>query len=218
MTIISSVIGRVVPGRYEEFVAQGLEVSKMYERLGAQEIRLGAAMAAGEASNTWVFSAEFDDGESYGAFTDAAATDGEFQSFLLRLRSPDNPAVVEQLSLAVEVDLGRKMKTSHGNISEVHVSRVTPGRLEEALATAKKACTFVERHGGRRARLFELSHAGSGSGLMMVSWEFENARAFGKGMDAWGSDPKGQAISAQLYSADSPTTIVFSGTYANIPL
>ena len=218
MTILNSVIGRVVPGRYEDFLAQAVEVTKLYERLGAQEVRLGAAMSAGEASNTWAFSSEFDNAETYGAFVDAASTDGEFQSLLFRLRGADTPAIIEQQSLAVEIDLDRKMKTSHGNISEVHVSRVTPGRLEEALATAKRACTFVERHGGRRARLFQLSHAGSGSGLMLISWEFENNRAMGKAMDAWGTDPKGQVIAAQIYSADAPTTIVYSGTYANIPL
>lgn len=218
MTILSSVTGRVQPGRYEQFLSEALEAKKLYERLGAREVTLGAAMSAGEGSGTWAFSAEFDSAEAYGEFSDEASQDGEFQTFLMRLRSPDTSSVIEQMSLAFEVDLGRKMKTKRGNVIEVHTSRVTPGRMEQALATAKSACSFVERHGGRRARLWQLSHAGSGSGLMMISWEFENNRAMGKAMDAWGSDPRGQAISAQLYSADAPTTIVYSATYAVIPI
>ena len=218
MTVISSVTGTVKPGRFEDFLSQGLEVAKLYERLGANEVRLLNAAVAGEASNSWVFSTEFESGEAYGAFTDELLADPEMQSLLMRIRSADSPVDIQQLSLASEIPLDRKKKAGRGNIVEVYVSRITPGRLEEAIDSAKRALTFVERHGARNGGLYQMGAAGSGTGLTMVSWEFVNMRAAGKAADAWSTDPKGQALAAQMYDADSPTTMVFGGTYQVIPL
>ena len=218
MTVISSVTGTIKPGRFEDFLSQGLEVAKLYERLGASEVRLLNAAVAGEASNTWVFSAEYENAESYGAFTDELLADPEMQSLLMRIRSADSPVDIQQLSTSTEIPLDRKKKAGRGNIVEVYVSRVTPGRLEEALESAKRALTFVERHGARNGGLFQLGAAGSGTGLMLASWEFANMRAAGKAADAWSTDPKGQAIAAQMYDADSPTTMVFGGMYQVVPL
>jgi hypothetical protein len=218
MTVVNSVTGRVLPGRYEDFLSQGLEVSKLFERHGARDIRLLEAVAAGEASNSWAFSAEFDDAEAYGSFSDELASDVEMQSIVARVRAADSPVVIEQQSLLAEIPLDRKGKARRGNVVEVHTSRVTPGRFEQALETAKTALNFVERHGGRHGRLFQLGYAGVGSGLLLLSWEFENMRAQGKASGAWQTDPKGQALGSLMYSADSPTTLVFSGLFMRIPL
>jgi hypothetical protein len=43
-------------------------------------------------------------------------------------------------------------------------------------------------------------------------------RAQGKASGAWQTDPKGQALGSLMYSADSPTTLVFSGLFMRIPL
>jgi hypothetical protein len=218
MTVLSSVTGRVQPGRYEEFLSQGLEVSKLYERHGAQNVRLMQAVSAGEASNTWSFSAEFENGESHGTFLEEITADLEMQHVLARLRSPDSPSIIEQQTLATEVPLDRKPKAGRGDVVEIHVSRVTPGRLEDARKMAKAACSFAERHGARNARLFQLGYAGLGSGLFLVSWEFTSLRAQGKSMDAWGTDPKGQAIAANTFEAQPSSTLIFSGLYMTIPV
>lgn len=218
MTVLSSVTGRVQPGRYEEFLSQGLEVSKLYERHGAQNVRLMQAVSAGEASNTWSFSAEFENGEAWGTFIEEISADLEMQHVLARLRSPDSPSVIEQQTLATEVPLDRKKKMGHGDVVEIHVSRVTPGRLEQAMKTVTAACTFAERHGARNARLFQLGYAGTGSGLFMVSWEFATLRAMGKAGDAWSTDPKAQAIAATIFDAQPSSTLVYSGLYMTIPV
>lgn len=218
MTVLSSVVGRIQPGRYEEFLSQSLEVSKLYERHGAGNPRVLQAVNAGEASNAWTFSAEFENAEAYGTFLEEVMADLEMQNILTRLRSADSPVVIEQQSLASEIPLERKQKQGRGDVVEVHVSRVTPGRFEEGLKTATAACNFAERHGARSARLFQLSYAGIGSGLLMLSWEFQSLRAMGKGMDAWGTDPKAQAISATMYAETPPSTLVFSGVYLTIPV
>ena len=218
MTVLSSVAGRVQPGRYEEFLSQGLEISKLYERHGAENVRLMEAISAGEASGSWTFSAEFENGERYGTFLEEIIQDLEMQQFLARMRSAESPTVIEQQSIATEVPLDRKRKQGHGDVVEIHVSRVTPGRIEESLKSATAACTFAERHGARNARLWQLGYSGTGSGLFMVSWEFATLRAQGKAMDAWNTEPKGQAIAADALGATPPSTLVFSGLYMTVPV
>ena len=218
MTVLHSVVGRVQPGRYDEFLSQSLEVSKLYERHGAENIRLMQAVSAGEATNSWTFSSEFENAEAYGAFTEELTADLEMQNFLTRMRAANSPVTVEQISLASEVPLERKGKQGRGDVVEVHVSRIIPGRFEEAIKLTTTACNFAERKGARHGRLFQLSYAGLGSGLFMVSWEYANLRAAGKAMDGWNTDPKGQAIAARMYGPEASTTLVFSGLYTTIPI
>lgn len=218
MTVVSSVMGRTKPGRYEDFLSQALEVSKLYERMGAPTPRLFAAGMAGEAFGTWTFSTEFDSMESCGAFNDAMATDAEWQSFLIRLQQPDNPVTIEQVTLCVEIPTGRTSGRGRGTVSVSNVSRPNPGGLERAVELGTRACAFVERHGALDARLFNLVAAGSGAGMTISLWEFESLRALGKAYDAWSSDPEGQAIAAAAAAADSPLTVVWDGIYTQIPL
>ena len=185
MTVINSTIGTIKPGRYEDFVSQGLEVSKLMERLGATNVRLLTAGVAGEQQGRWVFNTEHTDLEQYGAFVDHLLADAEMLALMSRLQAPDNAVTLEQQSVAVEIPLGRDTKTTTpGPIVETHVTRVNPGGLDRSLAEAKQACDFIEAHGARNARLCQLLYAGSFSGTYMVTWEFENMRAWGKAMPA----------------------------------
>ena len=45
-TVLDSVIGRVKPGRTEDHLAMGVEVVKLFDRLGAKNPRLAMATAA----------------------------------------------------------------------------------------------------------------------------------------------------------------------------
>jgi hypothetical protein len=156
--------------------------------------------------------------EAAGEFTDELMLDLEMQSVLARLRASDAPAIIEQVSVANEVPLDRTRRPGRGNVVEVHVSRVTPGRLEQALSLCSRAFDFVEQHGATNARLTSIVTGGSGTGLFIATWEAQNYRALGKITDAFSTEPDGQAIAMTVTNADNPVTEVFSGTYSEIPL
>jgi hypothetical protein len=217
MTVVHSVIGTVKPDRYEDFLSQSLEAAKLLERHGAKDVRLAGALVAGEAQGTFVFSSEYDDPEAYGAFADELYTDSEMLSLLSRLRSADNPVVITQQSLSIVLPV-HTPKKGRGTIIEVHASRPAPGRLEQGLALAAKACSFAQAHGAVNARVCQIGMGGSGAGLYYLSWEFKTQRAAGKCANAWMTEPKGLAIAATAASADAPSTMVFSATYQEIPL
>lgn len=144
--------------------------------------------------------------------------DSEMQSVLGRLRAPDSPVTIETQTLAVELPLGRTPRSGRGSIVEAHISRITPGRVEAGLELGRRVCDFVEANGAVNARSFQLAYAGSGSGLVLSSWEFDSMQAWGKLADAFGNDPEGQAIALASAGADSSATLVFSGVYNEIPL
>lgn len=218
MAVTSNVVGRTKPGRYEDFLSQALEVTKLYERLGAGTSRLFAAGIAGEAFGTWTFASEFDSMEHYGTFSDALSTDAEWQALMLRLQQPDNPVTLEQVNLCVEIPTGRTHSGGRGAVLVSNASRPSPGALEEAIALGIRACAFVERHGAVSARLFNLVAAGLGAGMMLSTWEFANLRALGKAYDAWSTDPEGQAIASEAAGRDAPLTMVWDGIYNQIPI
>src|SRR5437763_333606 len=217
MAVISSAVGRVKPGRYEDFVSQALEASKLYERLGAETPRLFSAGVAGEAFGTWTFSTEFPTMEAYGTFSDALLADAEWQSFTMRLQDENSPSTIENVNTAVELP-GRTSRGGRGPVNVVNVSRVNPGGLERSIELGVRACDFVEGQGALNARSFDLVAAGMGAGMQMSIWEFENMRALGACMDAWGSDPAGRAIAVDAAAADAPLTRVFEGVYTQIPI
>lgn len=218
MAVIQSSISRVKPGRFEDVLSMTLELSKVNERLGVTSGRLMTATLAGESSGLSVYSAEFDDIEAYAEYGEAAGQDQEMQALYARATSADSPVVIEQQSLANEIPLGRTPRPGRGSVVEIHVSRPTPGRLETALAMARRVCDFVEANGATNARVFQLGYAGAGSGLTMSSWEFESVRAWGRFSRAWQDDPEGQAIAASVTDANPATTLVFSGLYNEVPL
>ncbi|HUC35534.1 MAG TPA: hypothetical protein VMR97_00255 [Acidimicrobiales bacterium] len=218
MAVIQSVISRVQPGRFEDMLGLGLEVTKLYERLGCDTTRLMIAGIAGEVSGQCVFSSEHESMTEYGAFQERLMADSEMQSILSRVRSAESPVTLEQQSIAGEIPLGRTPKAGRGSVVEVHVSTVTPGRLEDVLALGRRVCDFVEANGALNARNFQMAYAGTGTGMMMASWEHESLSAWGKTSDAFQNDPEGQAIAASVSAPNPPSTLVFSGVYTEIPL
>lgn len=218
MAVIQSSISRVKPGRLEDVISMTLELSKINERLGVTTGRLLVASMAGESTGLNVYSVEFEDIEDYADYAEAAGQDQEMQSLYTRALSADSPVIIEQQSLASEIPLGRMPRPGRGSVVEVHVTRPTPGRLEETLAMARRVCDFVEANGATNARVFQLGYAGIGSGLFLSNWEFETVRAWSRCSRAFADDPEGQAIGATVTDANPATTLVFSGLYNEIPV
>jgi hypothetical protein len=217
MAFITSAEGRVKPGRYNDFVAQANEASKLYQRLGAAPPRLFVAGVAGESFGTWTFSVECDSAEQYGDLTDRGLLDGEMQAFKLRQQEENNPTTLDRVTLAAEIPL-RDGKDGRGNVLVVHVARTNPGGLERGLELASRVGAFVERLGAVRTRTFDLIGAGQGADLTMSTWEFESMTAFARAIEGFSTDPDGQAIALESVGIDAPITRVFEGVYTEIPL
>ena len=217
MSVVLSASGVVKPGQYPEFVAQASEISKIYQRLGAKPPRLMSAGFAGEATGTWNYNIEYDDLDSFGEAMDRQQADEEFQVFMLRLQEPNNPSTVTSVVVASELPL-REAKGGQGPVSAVYATRINPGGLERSLEIGARVNAFVEAHGAVNARLFNVIGGGSGPGLYVSSWEFENVRSYAKAIGAFGTEPEGQAIAVTVTAVDAPNMLVFEAVYTEIPI
>jgi hypothetical protein len=217
MSVILSSVGRVKPGRYNDFLAQAAEASKLYTRLGTRPPRLMSAGLAGEAFGTWTFTVEFDDLDSFGAINDQYQSDPDAQTYMLKLQEEANPSTLEQVNVSLEVPV-RESKGGRGNVVALYASKVHPGALERALDLGAKACEFAEDHGALDARMFNLIGSGSGTGITVTMWELDNMRAYAKVIDAYSTEPAGQAIAMEAASADAPHTGVFEAVYIEVPI
>jgi hypothetical protein len=217
MSVVLSSAGTVSPGRYADFISQSAEAAKIWERLGASSCRLMTAGFAGEASGTWTFSAEFADMDALGTGTDHWQTDSDALAFMHRMQDSNSPTTITSVLLATEVPL-RETKGGRGPIMAVWASKVHPGGMERALELGARANTFAELHGALNARYFTLLGAGSSTGMHTVTWEFDSMRSYLKVMEAFGTEPEGQAIAAAAGAADRPNTLVFEAVYSEIAL
>ena len=77
----------------------------------------------------------------------------------------------------MEVPTSHTRTGGRGNLIELHVSNVKPGRMAEFLEDAGEVCAFVEANGGLDARVLQLTYAGMSSGLISLIWEHENMTA-----------------------------------------
>jgi hypothetical protein len=217
VSVILSSVGRVKPGRYGDFLAQAAQASKLYQRLGAGAPRLMTAGLAGEAFGSWTFSVEFDDLDSFGAVSDQYQVDPEAQAFMMQMLEETNPSTLEQVNVAVEVPL-RESKGGRGSVVALFASKIHPGGLERGLELGVKGCDFAEAHGSLDARIFNLIGSGSGTGVTVTMWEFESMRAYAKVIDAFTTEPDGQAIAVAATSSDTPVTGIFEAVYNEIPI
>jgi hypothetical protein len=217
-TVLDSVIGRVKPGRMEDHLAMGVEVVKLFDRLGAKNPRLAMAVASGEPAGTFTFSTEYPTAEAWGEVADTINADAEFQAFIARVSSPEAPSDILQFTTATEIPL-RENNPMLGNVLEVHVTRPLPGRFEDGLAQAARVCELVEGHGATNARLWQMGFAGLGSGLQLLSWECADMKTLGRLGDAWASVPEMARIAMDARFGNEITAApVFDGLYAVVPI
>lgn len=217
MSVILSSMGRAKPGRYGDFISQATQASKLYQKLGTPPPRLMLAGLAGEAFGTWTFSVEFDDLDSFGAISDQYQADPEAQAFMVQLQEETNPSTLEQVNVCVEVPV-RESKGGRGSVVALYASKTNPGGLERGLELAVSSCDFAEAQGALDARIFNLIGSGSGSGTTVTMWEFDSVRAFAKVMDAFTTEPAGQAIATAAAAADTPVIQLFEAVYNEIPI
>jgi hypothetical protein len=217
MGVMFAVMGRAKPGRWDDCLRDAAHAGKVYERHGIDKLRFSTTAIAGEADGQWVFSLEFPSGAAYGAAQDRVMADDEMQALLHSTRAADSPVVVESTVLMVELPTQIGPGTT-GPVTEAHLSRLNPGGLARALATTEEAFAIARSHGAVGTRLFRMTFAGSMTGLYAVIFEYPDMATFSAGLDKWGSDAKSKALMDGIDAADSPTTLISSAVYTEIPL
>jgi hypothetical protein len=218
MTVLSSINGRVKPGRTEDHLALSTEAVKLMSLLGAEHPRLAFSVADGTAPGGFTFSTEHQNAEAWGEFSDRMSADIEFQGFVNRATGDNAPTTIEMTTVSYEVPL-RKNNPQRGNVIEVHVTRPVPGRYEKGLEQAAEVLELVEKRGATNARMFQLGYAGTGSGLTLLSWEFENLRAAGRLADMWTTDKELAEIAMKArFAKDASGIPVWDGLQQVVPL
>jgi hypothetical protein len=105
MAVVSVTTLTVKPDRYEDFLVDARKIKAVIERLGAKNVRLMAALVAGEATGTFAFIGEADDFAAYGAVQDKLLADPEAQPILASANTSAGPASSVQSAIWVDVPL-----------------------------------------------------------------------------------------------------------------
>jgi hypothetical protein len=96
------------------------------------------------------------------------------------------------------------------------VARALPGQFDACRNLATAAFTFLAEHGATNCRLTQLRNAGSRTGSLVATWEFENMRVRGMADDLWWTDSRGRPVMEELTGANAPMTPLSSGIYRDV--
>lgn len=215
MRVMYSTIAQVKDGRVEEVVGLSADAAKVMRGFGA-EVRFFITMAAGEQGNGTVFSLEYESPEAAGDSFDQMNGNADVMAITARTHHPDSPSMITSQNMAIELPV-RTPKAGQGGVLEVHTISVHPGRMDDFLAQSVDVCDFVEANGAVNARILQLTYAGAASGMVALTWEYENMRAHASAGAAWFSDD-GIAMQTRANAADKPSTTVSSALYTCVPI
>jgi hypothetical protein len=105
MAVVSVTTFAAKPDRFEDALADVRKVKAMFEKLGARNVRLLAALVAGEATGSLAFVYEADDFASQGALQDRFFADPEGLALTQSTGTSAGPVSGFQGALYVDVPL-----------------------------------------------------------------------------------------------------------------
>jgi len=105
MAVVTVSTYTVKPDRYDDFLADARKAKALLEKHGAKNVRVMAALVAGEATGSMASIVEADDWAASGAFNDRFQADPEGQAFLASLSSGASPIGAANVSIWVDVPL-----------------------------------------------------------------------------------------------------------------
>jgi hypothetical protein len=103
MAVMSVTVLRLKPGRYDDFLKFHTQVEELWAKAGAQNQRLIAAGAAGEATGSIVATWEAEDYEKYGQVLHAFFNSGGAADLGREGRGPDSPIADFQVSTYIDI-------------------------------------------------------------------------------------------------------------------
>jgi hypothetical protein len=208
---------RIKPARFEDWRALNREGDKIVQRLGGHNLRAMAPTAAGPESTVNYSTIDFVDGAHLGTFLDAAARDLETQTLLDRLSGhTDSPT--EMLYSATITELPLDLPKGQGTVLDVWVTRVRPGRFDDAIALTVEGAPLSLDNGAIGVRLFTVDAAGSEVGRSVWIGEYESFEAYGRCLDAQAASTEARELMERLVSADSPVDVLQHTLLAEVPM
>jgi hypothetical protein len=82
--------------------------------------------------------------------------------------------------------------------------RPRPGRYDDAIGLITEGVKLAERHGARDVRLTQAATAGSTTGLLVLTCEFENLAGYGAYVDDTMNDVEAQSFVHRVREAEAP--------------
>jgi hypothetical protein len=82
--------------------------------------------------------------------------------------------------------------------------RPRPGRYDDSIGLITEGVKLAERHGARDVRLTQAATAGSNTGLLVLTCEFENLAAYGGYVDETMNDVEAQSFNHRIREAEAP--------------
>ena len=105
MAVVSVTTLTVKPDRFDEALADVRKVKAIFEKIGARNVRLLAALVAGEATGGLAFTYEADDFAAQGAMQDKFFADPEGLALTSAVNTTAGPVAGFQSTIWVDVPL-----------------------------------------------------------------------------------------------------------------
>lgn len=101
-------------------------------------------------------------------------------------------------------------------VSQAHVSKTQPGRIEEAISLAREGAKLVGRHGGQ-VRYLTPVFGGEATGTSIFDIEYTDEAAFGRAMEEMSTDPELQEFMVRMQRPDSATVMISDSLSVDVP-
>jgi len=216
MTVISTYLGQVKPGRFDDAMEMSRRVAKPLERLGAHNIRVLRGAVSAEGYGSLVFTTEYESNELWGESTDRMMADDELVSVISQADGEASPYASQSIVVGNEIPLG--CATGQGNVVQVTISKPLPGRFQDCIDLSVKVGASFTKQGALGARLLWMGVAGSQTNTLVLTAEYPNMKALGKAADDFMGSKDGQAIMEAAFGPNAPTMILSQEIYQEIPL
>jgi hypothetical protein len=82
--------------------------------------------------------------------------------------------------------------------------RPRPGRYDDAVGLIAEGAKLATRHGARNIRLTQAATAGPGTGVLVLTCEFENLTAYGAYLEDTTTDVEAQTNNHRIREAEAP--------------
>lgn len=96
--------------------------------------------------------------------------------------------------------------------------RPRPGRYDDAIGLITEGVKLADRHGADHVRLTQAATAGTTTGLLVLTCEFENLTAYGTYLDETMMDAEAQAYNHRIREAEAPFVYESTAVMAEIDL
>jgi hypothetical protein len=96
--------------------------------------------------------------------------------------------------------------------------RPRQGRYDDAIGLVTEGAKLADRHGASGIRLTQAATAGPSTGLLVMTCEFDDMRAYGTYLDDTLADPEAQSYSHRIREAEAPFVYESSAVMVEIDL